>query len=41
MGTVDHRDVLLVADADPYPFKGTADLMRPHIRPDGEGGCLR
>lgn len=41
MGTVDHRDVLLVAGADPYPFKGTADLMRPHIRPDGEGGCLR
>ena len=41
MGTADHRDVLLVAGEDPYAFKGTADLMRPHIRPDGEGGCLR
>ncbi|HSJ51604.1 MAG TPA: phytanoyl-CoA dioxygenase family protein [Actinomycetota bacterium] len=41
MGTTDHRDVLLVAGEDPYSFKGTADLMRPHIRPDGEGGCLR
>jgi phytanoyl-CoA hydroxylase len=41
MGTADHRDVLLVAGEDPYAFKGTADVMRPHIRPDGEGGCLR
>lgn len=41
MGTVDHRDVLLVAGEDPYEFKGTADLVHPHIRPDGEGGCLR
>jgi phytanoyl-CoA hydroxylase len=41
MGTVDHRDVLLVAGEDPYSFKGTVDLMHPHVRPDGEGGCLR
>ncbi len=41
MGTTDHRDIMLVAGEDPYAFKGTADLMRPHIRPDGQGGCLR
>ncbi len=41
MGTLDHRDVLLVAGEDPYAFKGTADLMHPHVRPDGDGGCAR
>jgi ectoine hydroxylase-related dioxygenase (phytanoyl-CoA dioxygenase family) len=41
MGTADHRDVLLVAGEDPYAFKGTSDVMRPHVRPDGDGGCLR
>jgi hypothetical protein len=41
MSTADHRDVLLVAGEDPYDFRGTVDLMHPHIRPDGEGGCLR
>jgi phytanoyl-CoA hydroxylase len=41
MATVDHRDILLVAGEDPYAFRGTADLIRPHVRPDGEGGCIR
>jgi phytanoyl-CoA hydroxylase len=41
MGTADHRDVLLVAGEDPYASKGTTDVMRPHVRPDGEGGCIR
>jgi len=41
MGTADHRDIMLVAGEDPYAFRGTEDLMRPHIRPDGEGGCIR
>jgi phytanoyl-CoA hydroxylase len=41
MGTVDHRDVLLIAGDDPYEFKGTEDVMHPHVRPDGEGACLR
>lgn len=41
MGTTDHRDILLVAGEDPYAFKGTADIMRSHIRPYGEGGCVR
>jgi phytanoyl-CoA hydroxylase len=41
MGTVDHRDIVLVAGEDPYEFRGTMDVMQPHIRPDGEGGCIR
>jgi phytanoyl-CoA hydroxylase len=41
MGTTDHRDIMLVAGEDPYAFKGTADVMLPHIRPDGQGGCIR
>jgi phytanoyl-CoA hydroxylase len=41
MGTTDHRDVMLVAGEDPYAFKGTTDVMLPHIRPDGQGGCVR
>jgi phytanoyl-CoA hydroxylase len=41
MGTVDHRDVLVVAGEDPYAFRGTTDVMHPHVRPDGEGGCVR
>ena len=41
MGTVDHRDVMLVAGEDPYAGKGIEDLMRPHVRPDGQGGCIR
>ncbi|WP_222598392.1 phytanoyl-CoA dioxygenase family protein [Lentzea tibetensis] len=41
MGTVDHRDVVLVAGEDPYAFKGITDVMRPHVRPAGEGGCVR
>ncbi|MCH8977882.1 MAG: phytanoyl-CoA dioxygenase family protein [Armatimonadetes bacterium] len=35
----DHRDVILVAGTDPYAYKGTEQIMTPHIRPDGEGGC--
>lgn len=41
MGTLDHRDVELVAGEDPYAFKGTVDVMRPHVRPAGDGGCAR
>jgi phytanoyl-CoA hydroxylase len=41
MGTTDHRDIMLIAGHDPYAFKGTTDIMRPHIRPDGDGGCIR
>ena len=31
----------LVAGTDPYAYKGTVDVMRPHVRPDGRGGCVR
>jgi phytanoyl-CoA hydroxylase len=41
MAMLDHRDICLVAGRDPYAWKGTADLMQPHIRPDGDGGCAR
>jgi hypothetical protein len=41
MGTLDHRDIHLVAGHDPYASKGTVDLMHPHVRPDGDGGCVR
>jgi ectoine hydroxylase-related dioxygenase (phytanoyl-CoA dioxygenase family) len=41
MGRADHRDVVLVAGSDPYAYKGTVDVMAPHVRPDGQGGCLR
>jgi hypothetical protein len=41
MGTADHRDIMLVAGEDPYAFKRTTDVMHPHVRPDGNGGCIR
>ena len=41
MGMLDHRDIYLVAGNDPYASKGTVDLMHPHVRPDGDGGCAR
>jgi phytanoyl-CoA hydroxylase len=41
MGSLDHRDVLLVAGEDPYAYKGTTDVMLPHVRADREGGCIR
>lgn len=37
----DYRDVVLVAGQDPYAWKGTTDLARPHSRPDKDGGCDR
>ena len=39
MAVTDCRDVVLVAGRDPYAYKGTEDLHRPHVRPSGEGGC--
>jgi phytanoyl-CoA hydroxylase len=41
MALLDHRDILMVAGRDPYAAAGTTDAMRPHVRPDREGGCLR
>lgn len=39
MATHDHRDIVLVAGYDPYAYKGTEEIMTPHVRPDGKGGC--
>jgi phytanoyl-CoA hydroxylase len=40
LGLHDHRDIVMIAGVDPYAYKGTQDVMRPHVRPDGEGGCV-
>lgn len=37
----DCRDIVLVAGRDPYAWRGTADIARPYIRPDRDGGCHR
>lgn len=36
----DHRDIVMVCGKDPYAAQGTKDVMEPHVRPDGEGGCI-
>ena len=41
IGKWDFRDIELVAGEDAYAYKGTVDVMRPHVRPDKEGGCAR
>ena len=41
MALADHRDIMMVAGRDPYAWAGTTDLVRPHLRPDGDGGCAR
>jgi phytanoyl-CoA hydroxylase len=39
VATLDFRDIVMVAGRDPYAYKGTADLMKPSIRPEKQGGC--
>ena len=39
LAMTDHRDVVLVAGTDPYPWQPTVDLARVEVRPDGRGGC--
>jgi phytanoyl-CoA hydroxylase len=41
IGEHDYRDIVIVAGTDPYHAKGTTDLCRPEIRPDGARGCGR
>jgi ectoine hydroxylase-related dioxygenase (phytanoyl-CoA dioxygenase family) len=36
---LDNRDVVIVAGADPYAWKGYEEINRVHVRPDGKGGC--
>ncbi len=35
----DHRDIVLIAGKDPYAYRGTTDVIYPHLRPDREEGC--
>ncbi len=39
MGTLDFRDIVMVAGTDPYAFKGTVNVNITSVRPSGEGGC--
>ena len=41
MGGHDYRDIVMVAGADPYAYKGTPQIARARLRPDGSGGCDR
>ncbi|MFC0680121.1 phytanoyl-CoA dioxygenase family protein [Lysobacter korlensis] len=40
-GEYDFRDIVLVAGTDPYAWKGTSELSKPHSRPEKDGGCDR
>lgn len=37
--TADYRDIVMIAGKDPYAYKGTVDVARPHVRAAGDGGC--
>jgi phytanoyl-CoA hydroxylase len=39
VSTMDSRDIVMIAGEDPYAWKGTVDINRGHVRPDGKGGC--
>ncbi len=40
MAMADYRDIVMIAGRDPYAWKGTRELAKPHVRPSGEGGCM-
>jgi phytanoyl-CoA hydroxylase len=40
-GEYDFRDIVMVAGTDPYAWKGTTELSKPHSRPEKDGGCDR
>jgi phytanoyl-CoA hydroxylase len=39
MGTLDYRDIVMVAGKDPYAYKPITNVSRTSVRPSGEGGC--
>lgn len=39
VGTADFRDIEIICGEDPYAYKGYDDVIKPHVRPSGEGGC--
>jgi len=40
MGTLDCRDIALVAGVDPYAHRSVQTLNCTFVRPSGEGGCI-
>jgi hypothetical protein len=40
MGTLDFRDIVMVAGTDPYAHKGTERMNGTVVRASGEGGCV-
>ncbi len=40
MGTLDYRDIVMIAGTDPYAYKGALrERKKTFVRPSGEGGC--
>lgn len=39
MAIADYRDIVMIAGADPYGYKGVENIASAHLRPSGEGGC--
>ncbi len=37
----DVRDIVMIAGEDPYAWMGIRDYFHPHVRPSGEGGCVK
>jgi len=37
----DSRDIVMVAGNDPYAWMGVTDRHKPHVRPSGDGGCVK
>ncbi len=40
MGTLDCRDIVMIAGSDPYAYKGVSHTQKTFVRPSGEGGCV-
>lgn len=39
--TSDFRDIVMVAGEDIYRYKGLEEINAAHVRPSGEGGCVK
>jgi hypothetical protein len=39
IATHDYRDIIMVAGKDPYGYKGVENIVEPHVRAFGAGGC--
>ena len=37
----DVRDIIMIAGNDPYARMGITETNQPHVRPSGEGGCVK